>query len=189
MDSLIYLDRWLFEIINQQMSSPFWDVFFHPLSSKWTIRFLVLFFMFMFFSLGNGRLRWVVVLSGAALLTADMTVVILKEVFARVRPCEAFVGAKVLASCSDSYGFPSRHTTDIFAMAVFLSSIYSRYRTAFMLIAVYVGISRIYLGMHYPLDVMAGVFVGSIIGVLFLWFDIVYYEKVKAKYSSLIVAK
>lgn len=183
MDSIIALDRWLFEIINLQMSSPFLDVFFHPLSNKWTIRFLVVFSMFMFFSLGNARLRWVIVLCGTALVTADMTVVILKEFFSRVRPCEAFEGAIVLAKCSDSYGFPSRHTADIFAMAVFLSAIYSSRTLWFMGIAVYVGFSRVYLGLHYPLDVMASIFVGSLVGVLFLWVDSVYYEKVKAKYS------
>lgn len=183
MDSLITLDYWLFEIINIQMSSPFLDVFFHPLSNKWLIRFAVVFFMFMFFSLGTPRLRWVIVLCGAALLTTDMTVVILKEVFSRVRPCESFEGAIVMAGCSDSYGFPSRHTADIFSMAVFLSAIYSSRSIWFMSIAVYLGFSRIYLGMHYPFDVMAGIFVGSVIGVLFLWVDNAYYEKVKARYN------
>ncbi len=183
MESLITLDYWLFEIINIQMSSPFLDVLFHPLSNKWVIRFAVVFAMFMFFSLGTPRLRWVIVLTASALLLTDMTVVILKEVFSRVRPCEAFEGAIVLAGCSDSYGFPSRHTADIFSMAVFLSAIYSSRSLWFMLIAVYLGFSRIYLGLHYPFDVMAGIFVGSIIGVLFLWVDSVYYEKVRLKYN------
>lgn len=183
MDSLIALDHRLFEIINIQMSAPFWDVVFHPLSNKWLIRFLVVFFMFMFFSLGNPRLRWVIVLCGSALLVTDVSVVILKELIGRVRPCSVFEGVIVLAKCSDSYGLPSRHTADIFAMATLLSVLYLKHRYLFMTIAVYVGFSRIYLGMHYPFDVMAGIFVGSIVGVLFLWVDRVYYEKVKAKYS------
>ena len=68
-------------------------------------------------------------------------------------------------------------------MATLLSVLYLKYRYVFMTIAVYVGFSRIYLGMHYPFDVMAGVFLGSVVGILFLWVDRVYYEKVKAKYS------
>jgi len=185
MDSIIALDRWLFEIVNVQMSTPFLDMFFHPLSNKWVIRFLVVFFMFMFFSLGNVRLRWVLVLCGASLVVTDVSVSIMKEVFARARPCNAMEDIIILAKCSESFSFPSRHTADIFSMAVILSALYARYALWFMAIAVYVGFSRIYLGMHYPFDVMAGIFVGSSVGIAFLWVDAKYYISIGQKHGFL----
>jgi undecaprenyl-diphosphatase len=64
--------------------------------------------------------------------------------------------------------FPSAHTLNAFLMATLLASWFPRYRFPFFLIAAFIGWSRIYLGMHYPTDVIAGALIGYGITKLFL---------------------
>ena len=83
--------------------------------------------------------------------------VILKPLFARPRP-----------DASAGFSFPSGHATIAFAMATVLSKKEPKWRFALFLLAIAIAFSRIYLGKHYPLDVLAGAFLGIIIGWLSL---------------------
>jgi len=64
--------------------------------------------------------------------------------------------------------FPSAHTLNAFMMATLLAFWFPRYRVAFFLIAAFIGWTRIYLGMHYPTDVLAGGLIGYGITRLYL---------------------
>lgn len=91
---------------------------------------------------------------------------ILKPIIARERPI-AQMGAIVLGSnISDSFSFPSGHATIAFAAATVLSKLEYRWRWLFYILAVLIAFSRIYVGKHYPLDVIAGSILGLIIGNL-----------------------
>lgn len=67
-----------------------------------------------------------------------------------------------------SQSLPSAHATNIFAAAFFLSFYFRRFWPFFYLIALTVGYSRVYLGVHFPLDVLAGAVVGSLCALLFV---------------------
>jgi len=67
------------------------------------------------------------------------------------------------------YAFPSSHATNLFAAAFFLSYYYPKFFPFFYLIAIMVGYSRIYLGEHYPFDVIAGGIEGTLFGLIFVW--------------------
>lgn len=78
--------------------------------------------------------------------------------------------------------FPSSHAVNIFAAAFFLSYYFRKFWPLYYLIAVLVGYSRIYLGVHYPFDVIAGAVEGTLFGIMFVWISnqmIVFLEKRK----------
>ncbi len=94
--------------------------------------------------------------------------VILKPLAARSRPGLELGAIIVGSSLKDSYSFPSGHATVAFAMAVVLSRKEPKWRWIFYMLAVFISLSRIFLGKHFPLDVFVGGLLGWSIGKLSL---------------------
>ncbi|MCW9064936.1 MAG: phosphatase PAP2 family protein, partial [Ignavibacteriaceae bacterium] len=92
---------------------------------------------------------------------------ILKEIIMRVRPCNALSDAITPVGCAGGYSFPSNHALNNFAAAIFLMRFYPNYKWIFIVVAILISISRIYLGVHYPSDVIGGALIGSAFGYLF----------------------
>ncbi|OGG01569.1 hypothetical protein A2Z33_00105 [Candidatus Gottesmanbacteria bacterium RBG_16_52_11] len=84
-----------------------------------------------------------------------------------MRP-DIWPGVLVIGSVPPSYAFPSGHATVAFAMAMVLSDAEPGFRGGFYLLAFGIAFSRVYLGVHYPLDVIAGSLLGTAIGWLIL---------------------
>lgn len=103
--------------------------------------------------------------SFVALVVSHIPVAILKRTLQRLRPYLALKGANTFPKPLTDHSFPSGHTTAIFAFTVpFMIAI--PWLTFILLpLAMLVGISRIYLGLHYPSDVLAGAFVGTVAGI------------------------
>jgi len=90
-----------------------------------------------------------------------------KPVIARPRPFVADTRARVVGYHPETYSFPSGHTTTSFAAATVLAFALTRRRAALVwALAATVAFSRIYIGVHYPLDVIVGAFTGVLIGIL-----------------------
>jgi undecaprenyl-diphosphatase len=87
----------------------------------------------------------------------------------RIRPCQVLEEVRLLTDCNTSYSFPSSHAVNIFAAALFLSQPLKKLSPLFFGIAGLVGYSRIYIGIHYPLDVIGGAAIGLLIAWPMRW--------------------
>jgi len=94
---------------------------------------------------------------------------LLKDWLGRVRPCHVLEEVRLLTDCNTSYSFPSSHAVNIFAAAFFLSQPLKKLSPLFFGIAGIVGYSRIYIGIHYPLDVIGGAAIGLLIAWPMRW--------------------
>jgi undecaprenyl-diphosphatase len=86
-----------------------------------------------------------------------------KDLTDRTRPFEAHREIHPLYVVHSS-SFPAGHASTAFAGAVFLSFVVPRLAPLFVLLAALIGLSRVYVGVHYPTDVLAGALLGSVVG-------------------------
>ncbi len=161
------LDEGLFRALNKGLTSSFLDVFMPFITDKSHFIALGVVVIVIVIIRGKGSDIRALVFVGLTVLVSDFVAMHLKEVFARVRPCHALAGVRLLVGCGGSYSFPSGHATNIFAAMVFLSLRYKKYAPLFIAVAVAVAYSRVYVGVHYPLDVVGGAVLGTFFGFFF----------------------
>lgn len=116
------------------------------------------------------RLRpaWLVVLSlGATVGATDaLCYYLLKPMVARPRPCHELADLFTPAGCGGPWSMPSNHAANAFAAAVLVTFVYPRAAPLTLTLAAAVGASRVFLGVHYPSDVVVGAFVGTAVGII-----------------------
>jgi undecaprenyl-diphosphatase len=130
---------------------------------------------------GSSGLVWVVIalvlgiayrryaLFGMVLLTvlvADTTNFLLKDVFERERPNVRYAQPEPLMRPPDSHSFPSGHAATSFAAATVIAAAVPRFRVPLYVLAALIAWSRVYVGVHYPLDVLAGALYGTALGLV-----------------------
>jgi undecaprenyl-diphosphatase len=174
-EGLIEKDHEWFLYLNQ-LGTPAWDPFWLFLSDKWAaIPLYVLLLILAYRRLGWKRLMLFLVFIGVLITSTDQLSGFFKYGVQRLRPCHEpeFQGLirLVKQGCGGRFGYFSAHAANSFALAtffaVFLESKRRLWAVLLILWALMVGYSRIYLGVHYPLDVLSGCLAGGMLGWLF----------------------
>jgi undecaprenyl-diphosphatase len=173
-DLIVNIDKELFLFLNGFHNS-FFDFLMFWISSSIVWIPLYLFFAFLLFKVYN-RGFWLPLISVILIVgLADLaSVELFKNVFERLRPCHnpEFDGIVHLVNnkCGGRYSFVSSHAANMFSLATSLwFFIRVKYPKSFILLAFWaalIGYSRIYLGVHFPADVVGGSFLGILVGYL-----------------------
>ncbi len=180
LDFLNNTDTRLFLFLNG-FHSPFWDGVMLAVSGK--AEWIPLYVLILAWLVYRLRLRSVPIIVAVVLLIVlsdQLSVILFKNTVHRLRPChnpaiQDFVHL-VRNHCGGKYGFISNHAANTFALAAFTSFVFrNRLYSLFIFIwALLVSYSRIYLGVHYPGDLLAGAVFGVILayGIRILYMKI-----------------
>jgi undecaprenyl-diphosphatase len=109
------------------------------------------------------RRRWLFLQVLVADLVANVSAYGLKQAFGRARPSSVFTEPRPLVPAPRDGSFPSGHAATSFACATVLALALPRYGLAFFVLAAAIAWSRVYVGVHYPLDVLGGAILGVLV--------------------------
>lgn len=205
-ESIVNLDKQVFYLINIGLSNPVTD-FIMPIITNgkvWLPIYLSLFVYLIFFNHlktqeylnRNNQLNYFknllkynkngLIIAGlvalSAILADQISAHLIKDLVGRHRPCQELQNIHLLISCGSGKSFPSSHATNNFAAAVILSHFFKKNKLIFFSISSLVAISRVFVGVHYPIDILAGAILGSLISITLLY---VYKKVEKSKYNSI----
>ena len=178
MEKLQKIDEYLFRVINsigwQEM-----DEVMILISSKWFWIPLYIFILYTLYKTFQKDFFKILFSLAILIFLADFgSVQLFKDIFQRARPCHFLEGIRVVDGCGGPFGFISSHAANSFAIAFFVSLLLKRYSWFVNLFswAVLIGFSRIYLGVHYPFDILGGMFWGLFVSLLVYY---IYRMKIK----------
>ncbi|MEM1356933.1 MAG: phosphatase PAP2 family protein [Bacteroidota bacterium] len=175
------IDVELFNFLNQDLANPFFDVVLPVYREKTTwIPLYLLMVVLLWRKYGWQKTLWLLLAIGLTLTIADqLAASILKPWIGRLRPCiepELADQGRFLVGCGGKFSFPSNHATNHFALAAVLSLTWLKdqatgWRWAIFLWAASISLAQVYVGKHYPGDIVAGAVLGSLVavGVVYLY--------------------
>ena len=188
-EEILKLDSKLFLYLNNLGTSKF-DIFWISLSKIEANILMYFFLILLFFYIQKIRPKLIYIfylflIIALMIAITDQGANIFKDSFQRLRPCynESIIDSfrLVKENCGGKYGFFSAHASNSFSLAIFFGLLFiNRIRYIIMITIVYASLisySRIYLGVHYPIDIFFGGFFGIFVG--FVMYNFVYLKFLK----------
>lgn len=170
MELLKSIDIAIFYFINQRISNGFFDILMPLITDFGLWPYLVMLTALFCIHLRRKGI-YPFVLTQVSIFSSRWVCRFLKVFFGRQRPFAILENTHVLEMEHYTFSFPSGHTTVAFAFATVLAVKIPRVRIPVLVIAVLIGFSRIYVGTHYPSDVVAGMFLGCSVSAIILFIE------------------
>jgi undecaprenyl-diphosphatase len=173
-EQLVELDQKLFFAINHGLANPFFDWLMPILRNRYSWAPLYLFWI-IFFPKNYGKKGMLIILF--LLITFAITDTVssnlIKHAVQRLRPCNdpgLKAAVRSLIPCGTGFSFPSSHAASHFSLAVFLITIfYHKWKWILLLGTGWAGaisLAQVYVGVHYPIDILTGALLGSMVGYM-----------------------
>jgi len=169
MIELLYdLDVAIFYFINSLIANPVFDKLFVTITNvnNWYIAYIILWGICFF---KGGRVGKIAAITVIFLIIASdqFSSHLIKPLLQRSRPCNVLEDVNILVNCTKSFSMPSSHAVNNFAVAAFFAILFPKIKHILFIIATLVALSRPYVGVHYPSDILAGALIGFGFGYLF----------------------
>lgn len=172
METIIAIDEFIFKIINQDLHNQVLDFIMPYWRDKtFWIPFYVALAVFLVYRFRVKGLYMILAIGLTAGIADTVSSHVIKKTVKRIRPCnqEQLKGeVELLVRCGTGYSFTSSHATNHFAIATFLSLtlglLYRKIRLPLFLWAASIALGQVYVGVHFPFDILAGSLLGIFIG-------------------------
>ncbi len=163
---LANLDLAILRFFNGAIANPAFDVFFKTITmNQFLLSVLaVILATIIWIDHKKGLVIAAATIIGLALadiISAD----VIKKLVCRPRPCHTISDLRMIVGCGGRYGFPSNHAANSVVVAFVLTRFYKKLNPFLWTLAVVVCISRMYLGKHYPSDLLGGALLGILVGL------------------------
>ena len=178
-DIIINVDKKIFSFFNSSIANPVFDIFFPIITNQdiWIIPILLGIIILSIKGGTKGRIASIVLIIGV-ILADYSSAQIIKPYFQRLRPSHDILDQiRLLVPKGGRYGFVSSHAANMYVSATILGYFYSKQKRLFFTIASLVAFSRVYVGVHYPADIVFGGLLGYGLG----WITITSWVIIKMK--------
>ena len=172
-NTIIEIDKNLMIFLNKTLSNPIFDILMPIITNQkfLTIIGVILIIYLGFYAGKRGKITLIVLIFAAGISDA-ICAQIIKPWVGRIRPSHEFIEyINLLVSKGGKWSFPSNHAANSFAFATVLSYFYDKNKTMIFSIASVIAFSRVYVGVHYPLDIIFGSLLGYTVSwiILSVW--------------------
>ncbi|MCL2039310.1 MAG: phosphatase PAP2 family protein [Bacteroidetes bacterium] len=187
-EEILQIDRNLFYFININLSNPITEIIMPILTH--IIFWIPIFGIFCLFQIWNAfkykQYRGLFCILGvlvSIVICDQISSALIKELVSRPRPCHTLTDINLFVNCGAGKSFPSSHAANSMVAVIIILLHYRKHKYWLLLLSLLVGVSRIFVGVHYPLDVLCGWLLGIGIGFS-VYFFMGYLNRVYKKRKS-----